>query len=304
MLDDQILQTEQNNETVKTEKSIGFEPIITDSHRAARVLEENGIVYEGDIELGNIGFCKIEAQQGCLTGSFCIPKLLDVQGSRYRILFFITSDKVVLVADDGFSKRLVSRIKRRKSTRYKTKEIFLFNFIAEFMNRDLEYLVQFEKKLMELEEAVHRDHTENFQSSIATIRRELLILRGYYDEIMDVGKALEENENHYFAKKHLKYFGTISDRAERLMNKTSHLLEYAGQVNDAYQAKVDAKQNSNMQFLTIISTVFFPLTLITGWYGMNFQNMPELESGYPGVILLSVIVVVACIIIFKIKKIF
>ena len=215
-----------------------------------------------------------------------------------------TSDKVVLVDDDGFSKRLVSRIKRRKSTRYKTKEIFLFNFIAEFMNRDLEYLVQFEKKLMELEEAVHRDHTENFQSSIATIRRGLLILRGYYDEIMDVGKALEENENHYFAKKHLKYFGTISDRAERLMNKTSHLLEYAGQVNDAYQAKVDAKQNSNMQILMIVSTVFFPLALITGWYGMNFQNMPELESGYPGVILLSVIVVVVCIIVFKIKKIF
>ena len=124
-MDDQILQTEQNNETVTTEKSTGFEPIITDSHNAARVLEENGIVYEGDIELGNIGFCKIEAQQGCLTGSFCIPKLLDVQGSRYRILFFITSDKVVLVDDDGFSKRLISRMKRRKSTRYKMKEIFL-----------------------------------------------------------------------------------------------------------------------------------------------------------------------------------
>ena len=92
MLDEQILQTEQNNETVTTEKSTGFEPIITDSHNAARVLEENGIVYEGDIELGNIGFCKIEAQQGCLTGSFCIPKLLDVQGSRYRILFFILKE--------------------------------------------------------------------------------------------------------------------------------------------------------------------------------------------------------------------
>lgn len=156
---------------------------------------------------------------------------------------------------------------------------------------------------MELEESIHNNHLENFQSQIMTIRRDLLILRGYYDEIMDVGKALEENENRYFAKKHLKYFGTISDRAERLMNKTSHLLEYAGQVNDAYQAKVDAKQNSNMQFLTVISTVFFPLTLITGWYGMNFQNMPELESGYPGVILLSIIVIIACIIIFKIKKI-
>ena len=305
MLAEDVLEGKKNIAIEKTEKgkSIEFEPIITDSSNAVRVLEENGIMYEGEIELNKIGFCKIEAQQGCLTGSFCIPKLLDVQGSRYRILFFITYDKVVLV-DDDFSKRLVRRINRRKSKQYKTKEIFLFNFIAEFLNRDQEQLAQFEKMLMELEETVNSDHTENFQSSIMKIRRDLLILRGYYDEIMDVGKALEENENQYFAKKHLKYFGTISDRAERLMNKTSHLLEYAGQVKDAYQAKVDAKQNSNMQFLTIISTVFFPLTLVTGWYGLNFQNMPELENGYPGVIILSIIVVVTCIIVFKIKKIF
>ena len=305
MLAEDVLEGKKNIAIEKTEKgkSIEFEPIITDSSNAVRVLEENGIMYEGEIELNKIGFCKIEAQQGCLTGSFCIPKLLDVQGSRYRILFFITYDKVVLV-DDDFSKRLVRRINRRKSKQYKTKEIFLFNFFAEFLNRDQEQLAQFEKMLMELEETVNSDHTENFQSSIMKIRRDLLILRGYYDEIMDVGKALEENENQYFAKKHLKYFGTISDRAERLMNKTSHLLEYAGQVKDAYQAKVDAKQNSNMQFLTIISTVFFPLTLVTGWYGMNFQNMPELENGYPGVIILSIIVVVTCIIVFKIKKIF
>ena len=305
MLAEDVLEGKKNIAIEKTEKgkSIDFEPIITDSSNAVRVLEENGIMYEGEIELNKIGFCKIEAQQGCLTGSFCIPKLLDVQGSRYRILFFITYDKVVFVDDDDFSKRLVRRINRRKSKQYKTKEIFLFNFIAEFLNRDQEQLAQFEKMLMELEETVNSDHTENFQSSIMKIRRDLLILRGYYDEIMDVGKALEENENQYFAKKHLKYFGTISDRAERLMNKTSHLLEYAGQVKDAYQAKVDAKQNSNMQFLTIISTVFFPLTLVTGWYGMNFQNMPELENGYPGVIILSIIVV-TCIIVFKIKKIF
>lgn len=304
MSDADVLEEKDGLIAAKAGRSAEFEPILTNSRHIARLLEENGIIYEGEIELNKIGFCKIEAQQGCLTGSFCIPKLLDLQGSRYRILFFITRDKVVLVDDDEFSKRLVARINRRKNTRYKTKEIFLFNYIAEFINRDLEQLVQLEKRLMKLEEAVHDGHIDNFQSNITAIRRDLLVLRGYYDEIMDVGKALEENENRYFARKHLKYFGTISDRAERLMNKTSHLLEYAGQVNDAYQAKVDAKQNSNMQFLTIISTVFFPLTLITGWYGMNFQNMPELENGYPGVIILSILVIVVCIIIFKIKKIF
>ena len=67
------------------------------------------------------------------------------------------------------------------------------------------------------------------------------------------------------------------------MNKTAQLLEYAEQVKDAYQSRLDARQNRSMQFLTIISTIFLPLTLITSWYGMNFQNMPELQNGYPGV---------------------
>ena len=87
-----------------------------------------------------------------------------------------------------------------------------------------------------------------------------------------------------------------------LMGRTVHLLEYATQVRDAYQSHVNAQQNKNMEFLTVISTIFFPQTLITGWYGMNFQNMPELKEGYPGVIALSVIVVIVCIIFFKRKK--
>lgn len=87
------------------------------------------------------------------------------------------------------------------------------------------------------------------------------------------------------------------------MGKTIHLLDYAQQVRDAYQAQVDAQQNSNMQFLTIISTIFFPLTLITGWYGMNFENMPELKNGYPYIIGVSIIVVAVCIWVFKRKKI-
>lgn len=87
------------------------------------------------------------------------------------------------------------------------------------------------------------------------------------------------------------------------MSRTGHLLEYAQQVKEAYQAQIDTRQNSNMQFLTVISTVFFPLTLITGWHGMNFKNMPGLEDGYPWVVGLSIIVILICLIIFKKKHI-
>lgn len=276
---------------------------LTDSKNARRDLELAGIQYENEIQTNKIGFCKLETQQECLTGTLCIPRLLDVLGSRYRIYFFVNQDHVVLVDDEDFSMRLIRRIKRKKTHQGETKERFIYNFIAEFMSRDQEILMQYEKILMRMEEDVMQGKIENFQRELMPIRRKLLTLRGYYDEMMDMGTELEENENGFFAKKQLKYFGTLSNRADRLMGRTAHLLEYAQQVRDLYQAQVDAKQNSNMQFLTVLSTIFFPLTLITGWYGMNFENMPELKNGYPGVIALSLIVIVVCILIFKKKKI-
>ena len=143
---------------------------------------------------------------------------------------------------------------------------------------------------------------EDFQSELMPMRKKLLVLRGYYDEMMDTGRELEENENSFFAKKQLKYFGTLTARADRLMGKTVHLLDYAQQVKDAYQSQIDAKQNSNMQFLTVISTIFFPLTLITGWYGMNFTHMPELSAPYAYFILIGVCILIVAVEIWYFKK--
>ena len=265
-------------------------------------MQQAEMVYEGELTLSEVEFCKLETQQECLVGSFCIPKLLDVLGSQYKILFFVNRQHLVIVDDDDFSYRLIRRIQRKRSRQGETKEKFIYNYILEFVSRDVQLLGQYEKRLMQLEEKIMDGKMEGFQSRFLPIRRELLTLRSYYDEIMDMGTELEENENGFFAKKQLKYFGTITDRADRLLGKTSHLLEYAQQIWDAYQALVDTQQNGIMQFLTVISTIFFPLTLITGWYGMNFQNMPELQHGYPGVIILSLTIVILCIAYFKKKK--
>ena len=288
----EILEKMNEEQAMTEERPSVF---ITDSRHAERAMEM------AEISLAEVGFCKLETQQECLAGSLCIPKLLDVLGSRYRMLFFINQRHIVIVDDDDFARRLILRIRRSKTNQGDTRERFLYNFIGQFMSRDLELLGRYERMIMGMEEQVADGKTEGFQSQISPIRRELLTLRGYYDELMDLGKDLEENENGFFARKQLKYFGTIADRADRLMGRTAYLLEYAQQVRDTYQAQVDAVQNKNMQFLTVVSTIFFPLTLITGWYGMNFENMPELHKGYPGVIILSLIVVTVCILFFKKK---
>lgn len=276
---------------------------ITDSKHADAVLKKAGIIYENEIQVSKIGFCKLENQQECIVGTLCIPKLLDVLGSRYRMYFFVNRSNVVIIDDDNFSLRLIHRIQRKRTHQGETKERFLYNYIAEFMSRDLEMLAAYEKRLLRMEEDVTQQKISGFQTKLMPIRRELLNLRSYYDEIMDLSRDLEENENGFFLKKHLKYFGILTDRADRLMSRTSHLLEYAQQVKDAYQAQVDARQNSNMQFLTVISTIFFPLTLITGWFGMNFKDMPGLENGYPMIVALSIVVIIGCLIIFKKKHI-
>ena len=59
---------------------------------------------------------------------------------------------------------------------------------------------------MELEENVNDGKTDDFLETITPIRKELLILRSYYDEIMDLGRELEEDENGFFEKKQKKYF--------------------------------------------------------------------------------------------------
>ncbi|MEG2775071.1 MAG: CorA family divalent cation transporter, partial [Acetivibrio sp.] len=99
-------------------------------------------------------------------------------------------------------------------------------------------------------------------------------------------------------------FHVFADRAARLQGETQVLREYAMQVQDVYQAEIGIRQNNVMKVLTMVTTIFLPLTLIVGWYGMNFIHMPELawKYGYPVIIGISLLVVISSLIIFKKKK--
>lgn len=268
------------------------------------ILKKLKMSFEGECRIADVTFCKMETQQDCLYGTLSIPSLIDVVGLRYRLMLFINSKYIVIVDNNDFALRIIKDIRKKVFNQGDTKERFLFNFIVGFMNRGTNLLEDFEHDLMILDDDVIHDKDQEFQNRLMPIRKQLLILRNYYEQLADMFKELEEDENMLFGENQSRYFGVLTNRAERLLDKTKHLLEYAIQVQTAYHDKIISEQNNNMQFLTTISTIFFPLTLITSWYGMNFENMPELEHGYPFVIALSIIVLTICIIIFKKKKIF
>ena len=99
-------------------------------------------------------------------------------------------------------------------------------------------------------------------------------------------------------------FTSFEARAERLYNHVEMLREYVLQIREMYQTQIDVSQNHAMNLLTVVTSLFLPLSILVGWYGMNFPGMPEFgwKYGYPTVILISILIIVLEILYFKKKK--
>ena len=145
-----------------------------------------------------------------------------------------------------------------------------------------------------------------FINEILLMKKELMYMWNYYDQLIDIGEVLRDNDNEMFPPENVRRFATFTERTMRLSENVKHLKEYAVQLRETHDAMLDYNLNNIMKLFTVITTIFLPLTLIVGWYGMNFVNMPELtwRYGYLGVIIFSVVVVGICIIAFKKYKLF
>ena len=102
----------------------------------------------------------------------------------------------------------------------------------------------------------------------------------------------------------LRYIAMFVGRVTRLSASVQLLRDSLTQLREAYQAALDYSLNRVIRTLTVLATIYMPPTLIAGWYGMNFRHMPELDwrFGYPLVIGLSVVFVLASFWYFKRKK--
>ncbi len=181
---------------------------------------------------------------------------------------------------------------------------FLCNLFEHFTQKDSEYLDHVEQGINNLEDEIMLNkQRKNFTHSIISLRKKLMLLKRYYEHLDDIFMYIDGNENKLFDKRSLRSFKMLSGKIDRLYHNVLNLREYLTQIREAYQAEVDISLNTTMKLFTVITAVFSPLTLIVGWYGMNF-NMPEFHwaLGYPMVIGISICVVLACIIYFKKHK--
>ena len=180
----------------------------------------------------------------------------------------------------------------------------MYDFLELIIDRDLSILEGYEKELDGIENDILDDAIEADLQRVNEIRGDIRDLRMHYEQMMDLGQEFEENENNFFKSENTRYFRLFIDRMTRLHDMANSIRDYTVQIRDLYHTQMDIKQNRIMTLLTVVTTIFMPLTLIAGWYGMNFRYMPELEWrwGYPVVILISLGIIIVSLLFFKKKK--
>ena len=259
---------------------------------------------ELDLDAGNIHNTKAEVNYDSLTGTFQIPDRNDLKGEDFCFAFALDEKGIVFIDDSGKALQMIDEIRRTKRWREPSLERFLYDFLELIVDRDLSLMERFESELNRIEEGILASREQEDLVRVNEIRSDLRELLVHYEQIIDLTQELEENENGFFREENLRYFHLFMNLIARRHDFASSLRDYTMQVRDLYNAQLEVKQNRIMTLLTVVTTIFMPLTLIAGWYGMNFRYMPELEwrAGYPIVIAVSVAVVVFCLVFFKKKK--
>lgn len=202
------------------------------------------------------------------------------------------------------------RIRLAKGTiRQHHADYLIYTLVDAIIDGFFPVLEDYGEALEELEDEVVANPTRQSLEKIHRIKRELLALRRAIWPQRDAINSLIRDCNHLISEEVRVYLRDCYDHAVQVIDMVETYREVASSLMDVYVSSVGNKMNEVMKVLTIVSTIFIPLTFIAGVYGMNFNpeaspfNMPELDWywGYPLCWALMVAVATSLILYFKRK---
>ncbi len=254
--------------------------------------------------LNGIKYCKVEVYKDSICGTLRIPQKNKNKEPKLTLGFRIKDKNLLLIEQSGDLKRWIEKHISILNTIQAPDELLL-QLLEHIIEDDVMYLTRIEDKLQNMEEQLLNDELDDYYSVMQPYRRKLLEFYAFYDQLTDMGELLQIC-THNALIKNADLWGKFTHRTERLQNHATLLRDEIAHLGELYKSGQDEKQNKIMETLTVVTIIFLPLTLLTGWYGMNFEYMLELHyrTGYYRIIILAIIIVVFEIIYFKRKKFF
>lgn len=160
-------------------------------------------------------------------------------------------------------------------------------------------------KIEDLEDSLFEGLTKDeISTEIQLLKREVLKVRRAIFPLREIISRVDKSESEFIDQKTLHYFADVYDHIIQVSDTIDIYREMIWGLMDMYMTTISNRMNEVMKVLTIIATIFIPLTFIAGVYGMNFDNIPELhyKYGYHIVWGLMIVVFIGMMYYFKRKK--
>jgi len=160
------------------------------------------------------------------------------------------------------------------------------------------------ERIEDIEDELVTNPTPETLQTIHNLKREMIFLRKSVWPLREVISRLERWESSLIQESTGIYLRDVYDHTIQVIDAIETFRDMLSGMLDIYLSSISNRMNEVMKVLTIIATIFIPLTLIAGIYGMNFKYMPELEQpwGYPVVFFTMFIIGIVMVIYFRTKK--
>lgn len=160
------------------------------------------------------------------------------------------------------------------------------------------------ERFEELEDAVVANPEPDVLPAIYNLKRDMLFLRKSVWPLREAISKMQRTDSHLVSESTQIYLRDVYDHTIQVIENIETFRDMSASLLETYLSSLSNRLNEVIKLLTIISTIFIPLTFLAGLYGMNFRFMPELESpwGYPAVLIFMLLVVVTMLTYFHRKK--
>lgn len=248
--------------------------------------------------------CYVDVHPNCAIGSMAVPDKVDLMGDRDLFSFYYEADRLIFVDDSNVALEAMERVARTSMRPDMSTAVCLYLFLRELIINDTKWLGELEDKMEDAEESMVNSDEELPTDDLAMYRRVTIRMSTYYQQLAAVALILSSNEYGLMADDEARNFEYIIRSADRLESRAETIREYSLTLRELHQTQIDVRQNNTMQLLTLVTVIIAPLTLIAGWFGMNFSNMPGATDpwGFPVVCVVGVVITLALVWWFHKKK--
>ena len=207
--------------------------------------------------------------------------------------------------ESGLFESIKDKIRKNKGRIRKEGADYLAHAIIDnIVDNYFVVLENLEEKIDYLEDDLVKKTTPSTLEAIHILKRELILLRKSLWPLREAVSALERSDSPLINKSTGIYFKDIYDHIIAIIDTVETFRDMLSGMLDIYLSTISNRLNEVMKVLTIIATIFMPLTFLAGVYGMNFKYMPELEYrwGYFGVLGIMLVIALLMLRYFKKKK--